>query len=82
MKVSIDYIRWLASLTFCAVISIWAAEEKHNILQLLFGLLVYGAFVYEHGYKLDFKKEKQKLFFIFYVIPFGIAACSVAIRIS
>lgn len=81
MKMNIDYIRWLASGIFGIVITIWAIEGKHNNSQLLFGLMVYAAFVYEHGYKLYFKSGKQKNFFAFYVVPFGVAACSLVAQV-
>lgn len=77
---NIDYVRWLSSLILCAVITIWAIEGKHNNLQLLFGLMVYAAVVYEHGYKLDFRSGSRKLFLAFYVVPFGVAAFSAILR--
>ena len=81
MKIYFEYIRWYSTSILCAVIFILALEGKLDSLQLLFGLLVLAAFVYGHGYKLDYKSGKKNGFILFYIVPFTIVVSSVVLRV-
>jgi len=79
--VSIDFIRWLASLAIGFALIVWTVEGQINAYQLIFGLAVYGALCYQHGWKLDYQRGMRGRFISFYVLPFAIAATVIAIQI-
>jgi hypothetical protein len=79
--VSIDFVRRLASLAIGFALIVWAVEGQKNAYQLTFGLAVYGALCYQHGWKLDNQRGMRGRFISFYVLPFAIAATVIAIQI-
>jgi uncharacterized RDD family membrane protein YckC len=78
---SIALVRWLASLALGLALVIWAVEGQKNAYQLAFGLAVYGALCYQHGWKIDHRRGMSGRFIGFYVLPFAIAATVIAIQI-
>lgn len=76
-----DWVRRLAAGLIFFMLIYGTLENTYNIYQSLFGLAVCVAFVYEHGYKLDFKAGHKRDFFLFYAVPFGIAVISVVLRV-
>ena len=81
IPVSIDFLRWLASLAIGFALIAWTVEGQKNAYQLAFGLAVYGALCYQHGWKLDYRRGMRARFISFYVLPFAIAATVIAIQI-
>jgi len=65
-----DLFCWLTSLAFAAAISTSVYGNRSPLIVLCFGLLVYGALIWEHGFKLYYFKKRKIAFWIFYAIPF------------
>lgn len=78
---SINSVRRLASLGISLALILWSIDGQRNAYQLAFGLAVYGALCYHHGWRMD-RREMPGWFIIFYALPFSISATVIAIHIA
>lgn len=72
-----EWIRWLASVVFFAFVIAKTIDNRIGGYQIMLGVGLCAALVYEHGYKLDFKFGRRGVFYVFYLVPFCVEVIAV-----